>query len=228
MKQGRARRGKPSSAKRTAAWKERANRPYAQWHVVEIEMGVLVKSSRMTAATQLYHDRLPQLCERLKSSTEPWLQALWRRLMTQHHDASRVLSVIVKQWQLVIRTKHRVIYQLVSTHTATGYCGMDEYRVCIDRHKEYLSSIRDSDYKLRRQEVCIHVSQWWSRSMDIYSLHLLAYTCEETNISNTGVARNPAIPSASEQSAAMEAKSGEKRSTCEPYTCCEGCIFAQS
>ena len=144
MTQGRARGGKPSSAKRVAAWRERANRAYAQWRVAEIEMGALAKSSRMTAAIQLYHDRLPQLCERLKSSTERWLQALWRRLMMQH--VSRVLSVIVKQWQLLIRTKHSVIYQLVSTRTATGYCGMDEYRVCTERYKEHLSSIRDSDY----------------------------------------------------------------------------------
>jgi hypothetical protein len=50
MTQGRARGGKPSSAKRVAAWRERANRAYAQWRVVEIEMGALVKSSRMTAA----------------------------------------------------------------------------------------------------------------------------------------------------------------------------------
>ena len=115
MKQRRARRGKPSSAKRVAAWRERANRAYAQWRVVEIEMGVLVKSSRMTAAIQLYHDRLPHLCERLKSSTERWLQSLWRRLMIQH--ASRVLSVIIKQWQLLIRTKHSVRYLPISFHT---------------------------------------------------------------------------------------------------------------
>ena len=60
--------------------------------------------------------------------------------------ASRVLSVIVKQWQLLVRTKHSVIYQLVSTRTATGYCGMDKYRVCTELYKEHLSSIRDSDY----------------------------------------------------------------------------------
>ena len=64
--------------------------------------------------------------------------------MIQH--SRRVLSVIVKQWHLLIRTKHSVIYQLVSTRTATGYCGMDEYRVCTERYKEHLSSIRDSDY----------------------------------------------------------------------------------
>ena len=98
----------------------------------------------MTAAIRLYHDCLPQLCERLKSATEPWLRSLWRRLMMQH--ATRVLSVIVKQWQLLIRTKHSVIYQLVSTHTATGYCGMDEYRICTERYKEHLTNIRDSDY----------------------------------------------------------------------------------
>ena len=60
--------------------------------------------------------------------------------------ASRVLSVIVKQWQLLIRTKRSVIYQMGSTQTSTGYCGMDEYRVCTERFKEHLSSIRDSDY----------------------------------------------------------------------------------
>ena len=64
--------------------------------------------------------------------------------MIQH--ASRVLSVIVKQWQLLVRMKHSVTYQLVSTRTATGYCGMDEYRICTERDKEQLSSIRDSDY----------------------------------------------------------------------------------
>ena len=82
-KQRSARRGKHSSAKRVAARRERANRAYAQWRVVEIEMGALVKSSRMTAAIQLYHGRLPQLRGRLKSPTERWLQSLWRRLMIQ-------------------------------------------------------------------------------------------------------------------------------------------------
>ena len=36
--------------------------------------------------------------------------------------------------------------ELVSTHTATGYCGMDEYRICTERYKEHLTNIRDSDY----------------------------------------------------------------------------------
>ena len=52
------------SVKRVAAWKERANRAYAQWRhwrVVEIEMVVLVKIGRMTAAIQLYHGRLPHV-----------------------------------------------------------------------------------------------------------------------------------------------------------------------
>ena len=98
----------------------------------------------MDIAFQLYHDRLPQLCERLQSSTARWLQSLWQQLMIQH--ASRVLSVIFKQWQLLIRTKHSGVCQLVSTRTATGYCGMDEYKICTERYKEHLSSIRDSDY----------------------------------------------------------------------------------
>ena len=126
------------------AWKERARRACAQWYVVEFEMGALVKSVRMSAAIQLYHDRLPQPCERLKSSTERRLQALWRRVLIQR--ASRVLSAIVKQWQLLIRTKQSVIYQLVSTRTATGYCGIDEYRVCTERYMEHVSSICDIDY----------------------------------------------------------------------------------
>ena len=33
------------------------------------------------------------------------------------HHASRMLSVIIKQWQLLIRTKNSVIYQLVSSGT---------------------------------------------------------------------------------------------------------------
>ena len=128
MEQRSARRGMPSSGRRVAAWKERANRAYAQWRVsrvVEIEMGALVKSGRMTAGIQLYHGRLTQLCERLKSSTERWLQAFklrpQQRSMVQH--AIRVLSVIVKQWQLLIRTKSSVIYQLVSKRTAILWYG---------------------------------------------------------------------------------------------------------
>ena len=54
--------------------------------------------------------------------------------------------MIVKQWQLLIRTKHSVIYQLFSTPIATGYCGMDECRVGTERYKEHLTSIHDSDY----------------------------------------------------------------------------------
>ena len=130
-----ARHGKPSSARRVAAWKERANRGYAQWHVVEIEMGALVKSGRMAAAIQLYHGRLLQRCKQLRSSMERWLHALWRRLVIQH--TSRVLRVIVRQWQLSISTKHRGIYQLDPIRTATGYCVMDEYRVCTERYKNH-------------------------------------------------------------------------------------------
>ena len=113
------------------------NRAYAQWRVVEIGMGALVKGSRMTTVMQLYHGRLPQVCERL-------LQPLWRRLMIQH--TNRVLSVIIKQWQLLSRTKHVAIYQLVSTRTVTVYCGMGECRMCTERYKEHISSICDSDY----------------------------------------------------------------------------------
>ena len=39
------------------------------------------------------------------------------------------LSTIAAQWQLIIMTriKHSGIYQLVSTRTAAGYVGMNEY-----------------------------------------------------------------------------------------------------
>ena len=100
----------------------------------------------------------------------------------------------------------RVIYQLVSTRTATGYCGMDEYRVCTERYKEHLSSIRDSDYTDDKKHAFMNhdiVAKWWARSMDICSLHLLAYTCAETDI-NTRVARNPAVPEAFEQRAVIQ------------------------
>ena len=144
MKQRRTRRGKPSSAKRIAVWKERANRAYAQWSVVEIEMGVLVKSSRMTAAIQLYQDRLPQLCERSKSSTEPWLQALWRRLMIQH--ASRVLSVIIKLPHDIVvwmntgcaQTDTRSIYQAFPTATTTATRSMHSCLAILVQEHGYL------------------------------------------------------------------------------------------
>ena len=43
------------------------------------------------------------------------------------------------------RTKHSVIYQLIAPRTATGYVGMDHFRVCTDRYKEHLTRIRDSE-----------------------------------------------------------------------------------
>ena len=146
MKQRRARRGKPSSAKRVAAWRERANRAYTQWRVVKIEMGAFVKSGRMTAAIELL--LLPQPTATAVWTTEIVYGEMAASIVATNHDTScqQVLSVIVKQWQFLIRTKHSVIYQLVSTRTATGHCGMVEYRICTERYKEQLSSIRDIDY----------------------------------------------------------------------------------
>ena len=61
---------------RSSARRAHANRAYTQWRVVEIELGVLVKQGRMTAAIQLQRDKIPQLCGRLQTatSTELWLQ----------------------------------------------------------------------------------------------------------------------------------------------------------
>ena len=126
---------------RSSARREHANRVYTQWRVVEIELGVLVKQGRMTADVQLHRDRIPLLCERLQTATESWLQALWRRVRVQHQ--TMILSTIAAQWQLLTRIKHSVIYQLVSTHTAIGYVGMDAFRVYTERYKEHLTNIRD-------------------------------------------------------------------------------------
>ena len=93
MKRRRTRRGKPSSAKRIAAWRERANRAYAQWSMVEIEMGVLVKSSRMTAAIQLYHERLPQLSmRRVVYETSLTSHARQEKTTSPHGDISMLLD----------------------------------------------------------------------------------------------------------------------------------------
>ena len=140
-KKRRTRRGKPSAMRRSSARREHANRVYTQWRVVEIELGVLVKQGRMTAAIQLHRDRIPLLCERLQTATESWLQSLWRRIKTQHQ--TMVLSTIAAQWQLLTRQKHSVIYQLVSTRTASGYVGMDEFRIYTERYREHLTSIRE-------------------------------------------------------------------------------------
>ena len=110
-----------------------------KWRVVEIELGVLVKQGRMTAAIQLHRDRVPLLCERLQTPTESWLQALWRRVKIQHQ--TMILSTIAAQWQLLTRNKHSVIYQLASPRTASGYVGMDEFRVYTERYREHLISI---------------------------------------------------------------------------------------
>ena len=47
--------------------------------------------------------------------------------------------------------------------------------------------------------------------MDICSIHLLACHCAETDIINTGVARNPALPEAPEQRAAIRTKNCVKK-----------------
>ena len=117
---------------------------YTQWAVVEIEMGALVKAGKMTAAVQLYNGRLLLVCGRLKMATESWLQALYRRIKVQHGTSD--MALIVTQWQSVTRNKHSVLCQLISTHTAAGYCGMAEFRICTERYKELLTCIRDSDY----------------------------------------------------------------------------------
>ena len=54
-----------------------------------------------------------------------------------------VLHTIAAQWQLLTRQKHSVIYQLVSTRTASGYVGMDEFRIYTERYREHLTSIRE-------------------------------------------------------------------------------------
>ena len=77
---------------RSSKRREHANRVYAQWHVVEIELGSLVKGGRMTAAIDLYRKRIPVLCDPLKVATESWLQALWKRLKRQYNTT--ILSVI--------------------------------------------------------------------------------------------------------------------------------------
>ena len=47
--------------------------------------------------------------------------------------------------EIMTRRKHSVIYQLISTRTAAGYVGMDEFRVSTDRYKGHLTLIRDSE-----------------------------------------------------------------------------------
>ena len=138
------RHGKPSALARSARRRDRANSVYTQWRVVEIEMTALVKAGRMTATVQLHNNRLPLLCERLKTATESWLQALYKRIRVQHGTID--MTLIVAQWQSVTRNKHSVIYQLVSTRTAAGYYGMEESRICTERYKEHLTCIRDSDF----------------------------------------------------------------------------------
>ena len=75
---------------------------------------------------------------------------------------------------------------------------MDEYRVCKERYKEHLSSIRDSDYTDDTKYAFMSRHGGPCRSMDVYSLHILAYPCEETNTFGTRVARNPFVSEASE------------------------------
>ena len=120
-KKRRTRRGKPSAVIWSSTRRGHANRVYAQWHVVEIELGSLVKGGRMTAAIDLYRERIPILRDRLKVATESSLQALWKRIKRQYDTT--ILSVIAAQWQQMTRRKHSVIYQLISTRPAAGYVG---------------------------------------------------------------------------------------------------------
>ena len=134
------RHGKPSGLARSARRRGRANTVHTQWTVVQIEMNTLVTAGKMTAAVQLYNDRLSLLCERLNMATESWLQA-YRRIRVQHGTSDMTRALIVTQWQLVTRNKHGVIYQSVSTRTAAGCCGIDEFRICTERYKEHLTCI---------------------------------------------------------------------------------------
>ena len=54
-----------------------------------------------------------------------------------------VLSTIAAQWQFLTRQKRSVIYQLVSTRTASGYVGMDEFRIYTEQYREHLTNIRE-------------------------------------------------------------------------------------
>ena len=145
-KKRRTRRGKPRAIIRSSKRREHANRVNTQWHVVEIKLGSLVnggRNRRMTAAIDLYRERIPVLCERLKVASESWLQALWKRIKRQYNTI--ILSVIAAQWQQMTRHQHIAMYQVVSTRTAACYAGTDEFRICTDRCKEHLTQIRDSE-----------------------------------------------------------------------------------
>ena len=80
---------------RSSKRREHGNCIYAQWHMVKIKLGSLVKGGRMTTAIGLHRKRIPILCDRLKVATEPWLHALWKRIKRQYN--TRILSVISAQ-----------------------------------------------------------------------------------------------------------------------------------
>ena len=144
---------------------------------------------------------------------------LWRRVMIQY--ASRVLSVIVKQIMAVCdqnEAYYSVVYHPIMPVGLYTNCHMILWYGRVQSvHREIQGTIiKHSRRRLhRRQEICIPVATWWSRSTDIYSLHLLAYPCAETNTFGTGSARNPAISKAFEQGAAIQTTNGETRTSCK-------------
>ena len=125
-KNRRTRIGQPIAMIRSSKRREHANRGYAQWYVVEVELVSLVKRARMTTAIDLYRERIPVLRDGLKVATESWLQALWKWIKRQYNTT--ILGVITAQRHRMARKQYSVIYQLVSTHTAAGYVGMDKFR----------------------------------------------------------------------------------------------------
>ena len=181
----RTRRGKPGALVRPSKRHEHANRVHAQWHVIEIELGPLVKGGRMTAAIDLHRERMPVRCDRLEVATKSRLQALWKRIKRQYNtaipsgsecDCSTVAANDEKQFQCYL----------------PAFFYSHSRRIC--RHGRIQGLYRQiqgtSTPNMRhctpvRPEVCIHVVTRRPRIVDICPLRLLLAPCEETNAANT-------------------------------------------
>ena len=65
----------------------------------------------MKPAVDRYIEIIPVLCECLRTSNKPWLQALWRRMCDQYRTKDVV--TVAQQWQQMMKSKASLIYQLV-------------------------------------------------------------------------------------------------------------------
>ena len=148
-------RGKRPSQLRSVAWRARSERCHAWRCVIEIELTSLVKQPRVKPAADRYTNIIPVLCECLKTSNKPWLQALWHRMCDQYR--TRDVATVARQWQHVMKSKASLIYQLVSFDTATGYVGQVAYReLTYERQVEHQRGTRDYDFNGKLKYAFMH------------------------------------------------------------------------